>query len=105
MGDGLRRFALTDEFVVVMEGDSEVAALAKDRLERAVFDWTGSNPKRYGLGISYGIAEREPGSAATIDNLLGVADEALLKAKAIKHPERANSKRDEPWRLDRYTED
>ena len=88
-----------------MEGGNDVAELASERLERAVFDWTGSNPKRYGLGISYGIAEREPGSQATIDSLLAAADEALLKVKALKHPERADSKRDEPWRLDRYTED
>ena len=94
-----------DEFVVVMEADNAAAMLARERLDRAVYDWTGSNPKRYGLGISYGIAEREPGSNMTIDNLLAVADEGLLKAKAIKHPERANSNRNESWRLDRYTED
>ncbi len=38
MGNGFpiwRRFALTDEFVAFMEGDSEAAALAKDRLEHA----------------------------------------------------------------------
>ena len=94
-----------DEFVVVMEADNAAAMLARERLDRAVYDWTGSNPKRYGLGISYGIAEREPGSNMTIDSLLAVADEGLLKAKAIKHPERANSNRNESWRLDRYTED
>ena len=94
-----------DEFVVVMEADNAAAMLARERLDRAVYDWTGSNPKRYGLGISYGIAEREPGSNMTIDSLLAVADEGLLKAKAIKHPERANSNRSESWRLDRYTED
>ncbi|MCE1195355.1 GGDEF domain-containing protein, partial [bacterium] len=94
-----------DEFIVILEGEGDAAELAQERLERAVIGWEGSNPKRRGLGISYGIAEREPGSEATIDSLLAMADEALLKAKAIKHPERTNSKRDEPWRLDRYAED
>ena len=94
-----------DEFVVVIEGDGDAAELARERLEVAVLGWAGSNPKRRGLGISYGIAMREPGSEATIDSLLAVADEALLRAKTIKHPDRANSKRDESWRLDHYTED
>lgn len=94
-----------DEFVIVMEGDSDTAALACERLEHAVSAWTSSNARRHGLGISYGIAEWDAGSDASIDSVLAIADEALLKAKAIKHPERANSKRDELWRLDRYTED
>ncbi len=94
-----------DEFVIVMEADGDTAALARERLEHAVSSWTGSNPKRHGLGISYGIAEWNAGSDTSIDGALAIADEALLKAKAIKHPERANSRRDELWRLDRYTED
>lgn len=94
-----------DEFAVIMEGDDDTAALARQRLERAVSAWADSNLKRHGLGISYGIAEWDAGADASIDDALAAADEALLKAKAIKHPERPNSRRDEPWRFDWYTED
>ncbi len=94
-----------DEFVIVLEGDDEAAAQAQERLESAVVAWVSSNPKRFGVGISYGIATKEPQSEATIDDILAIADQALMKVKAAKHPERANSKRDEPWRFNGFTDD
>lgn len=73
--------------------------------DKVLLQTTRINPKRFGVGISYGIATKEPQSEATIDDILAIADQALMKVKAAKHPERANSKRDEPWRFNGFTDD
>jgi diguanylate cyclase (GGDEF)-like protein len=74
-----------DEFVVLLEDGSDITLAAQKRLEAAVEAWKANNDKRQHLGVTFGMAVREPGSNATLSELIQEADRKLITEKARKH--------------------
>lgn len=74
-----------DEFVVLLEEDSDATLPVQKRIETAVEKWRTENPKRTCLGITFGVALREPGSDASLAELMLEADRKLIDEKSRKH--------------------
>jgi len=74
-----------DEFAVLALGASrEYPDLLKDRLQQQIDLHNRSQNRDYHLSLSIGIAESDPGSVVSIDDLMSRADERMYENKKSK---------------------
>lgn len=74
-----------DEFAILVQDCSEVGTeIIKERLEEKIEEFNRSAPRLYELSISFGIAQFDPQSAATIEELVAAADRAMYVQKQSK---------------------
>lgn len=83
--DLVARYGGEEFSMILYDTDAEGAMLMGERMRKAIWDLGVEHPAKVNTGrltISVGVSTVMPGEAATIDELIGLADKALYRAKA-----------------------
>ena len=74
-----------DEFVILVQDSSaDGAEIIKERLHKEIEKFNRNNSRPFSLSISFGIAQFDPKSAKTIEELVSEADKLMYVQKQIK---------------------
>lgn len=70
-----------DEFIMILRGDKEQAEFVMKKIQSKMREYNETREEPFDLSFSYGIAEINPESEQTIDDIVSIADKKMYKNK------------------------